>query len=140
MRSKNTLHGSLVAAAVFAIVGNAPASAQDVVRIGFSAPLTGPFAENGRQMSAALTLFAEQNGTAVAGRKIEVILRDDGGVPDQAKRLAQELGVNGKVAVLAGYNPTPAALAVAPIATEAKIPQLGHALKDYAFAALRSGD
>ena len=53
-----------------------------------------------------------------------MILRDDGGVPDQAKRIAQELVVTGKVAILAGYNPTPPALAVAPLATEAKIPQI----------------
>jgi branched-chain amino acid transport system substrate-binding protein len=102
----------------------APAGAQESVKIGFSAPLTGPFAENGKQMVAALKIFAEQRGNMVASKKIEVILRDDGGVPDQAKRIAQEFVVQSKVAVLAGYNPTPVALAVAPLATEAKIPQI----------------
>jgi len=102
----------------------AAATAQETVKIGFSAPLTGPFAENGKQMIAALKIFAEQRGSTVAGKKIDVILRDDGGVPDQAKRLAQEFVVQDKVAVLAGYNPTPVALAVAPLATEAKIPQI----------------
>jgi branched-chain amino acid transport system substrate-binding protein len=62
------------------VFGNTPALAEDVVKVGFSAPITGPFAENGKQMSAALRLFIEQNGTTVAGKKIEVILRDDGGV------------------------------------------------------------
>ena len=109
------------AAAAFAI---GPAGAQETVKIGFSAPITGSFAENGRQMKAALELYAEEHGTEVAGKKIEVILRDDGGVPDQAKRIAQEFLVTGKVAILAGYNPTPPALAVAPLATEAKIPQI----------------
>ena len=75
-------------------------------------------------MVDAAKLFVELNGTTVAGRKVEVIFRDDGGVPDQAKRIAQELVVNAKVAVLAGYNPTPAALAVAPIATEARVPEI----------------
>jgi len=114
----------LLAAAGALAVLPAAASAQDTVKIGFSAPLTGPFSENGKQMIAALKIFAEQRGSVVAGRKIEVLLRDDGGVPDQAKRIAQEFVVQSKVAVLAGYNPTPVALAVAPLATEAKIPQI----------------
>jgi branched-chain amino acid transport system substrate-binding protein len=124
MRSQSAFVRSLVTAGALIIFGAVPASSQDVVKIGVSAPITGPFAENGKQMSAALKLFIEQNGTTVAGKKIEVILRDDGGVADQAKRIAQELVVNEKVAILAGYNPTPTALAVAPIATEAKIPQI----------------
>jgi branched-chain amino acid transport system substrate-binding protein len=113
----------LAAAGAFAVLPTA-AGAQETVKIGFSAPLTGSFAENGKQMVAALKLYAEQNGSTVAGRKIEVILRDDGGVPDQAKRIAQEFVVQSKVAVLAGYNPTPVALAVAPLSAEAKIPQI----------------
>jgi len=102
----------------------AKADAQDVIKIGLSAPLTGPFAENGKQMIAAAKLFKEENGTTVLGREIKLITRDDAGVPDQARRIAQEFVVNDKVAVLAGYNPTPNALAVAPIATEARIPQI----------------
>jgi branched-chain amino acid transport system substrate-binding protein len=98
------------------------ACAQETIRIGFSAPITGPFAVYGKQMQSALKLFIEQNGSTVAGKKIEVIVRDDAGAPDQAKRVAQELVVNEKVAILAGYLPTPTALAAAPIATEAKIP------------------
>src|ERR1700748_1760287 len=75
--------------------------AQDTIKIGFSAPITGPFAENGRQMTAALKLYAQEHGTEVVGRKIEVLLRDDASVPDQAKRIAQEFLVNSKVAILA---------------------------------------
>jgi branched-chain amino acid transport system substrate-binding protein len=106
------------------ILACAPSAAQESIKIGFSVPLTGAFAENGKQMLAAAKLFAEQNGTTIAGRRIELIIRDDGGVADQAKRIAQEFVVNDKVAFLAGYNPTPNALAVAPIATEAKIPEI----------------
>jgi branched-chain amino acid transport system substrate-binding protein len=96
--------------------------AQAPIKIGLSAPLTGPFAENGKQMLAATKLFMQKSGSTVAGRQIEIVIRDDGGNPEQAKRLAQELAVNAKVSALIGYNPTPAALAVAPIATDAKIP------------------
>jgi branched-chain amino acid transport system substrate-binding protein len=114
--------------ALFAVAASAIAAtashAADPVKIALSIPITGPFAENGKQMLIAAKLFMERNGTSVAGRTIELIIRDDGGVADQAKRIAQELVVNAKVAMLAGYNPTPAALAVAPLATEAKVPQI----------------
>jgi branched-chain amino acid transport system substrate-binding protein len=86
------------------------------------APLTGPFAPNGKQMQVAAELYMKEHGDTVAGKKIELIVKDDGGVPDNAKRLAQELVVNNKVNVLMGMGLTPIALAVAPVATEAKVP------------------
>jgi branched-chain amino acid transport system substrate-binding protein len=113
---------AFVVASVCVALAARGADAQDVIKIGLSAPVTGPFAENGKQMLAAAKLFMERNGATVAGHKIQLIIRDDGGVPDQARRIAQELVVNDKVAVLAGYNPTPPALAVEPIATEARVP------------------
>jgi len=106
-----------------ALAATAPRAAEPV-KIALSIPITGPFAENGKQMLAAAKLFMERNGTSVAGRAVELIIRDDAGVADQAKRIAQELVVNSKVAVLMGYNPTPVALAVAPLATQAKVPQI----------------
>jgi branched-chain amino acid transport system substrate-binding protein len=66
----------------------------------------------------------KQHGDTVAGRKIEIILKDDGAVPDNTKRLAQELIVNDKVNFIAGFGVTPAALAAAPLATQGKIPQI----------------
>jgi branched-chain amino acid transport system substrate-binding protein len=122
MHAQRSVLGSFALASLLAIVG--PASAQETVKIGLSLPITGPFAENGREMTAALKLFIEQNGNMVAGKKVEMILRDDGSVPDQGKRIAQELVVEDKVAMLAGYNPTPTALAVAPLSAEAKIPEI----------------
>lgn len=123
-RTPGGLIGLRFIAGALAVFGAWPVCAQETVKIGFSAPITGPFAENGKQMSASLKLFAERYGTEVAGKKIEVILRDDGGVADQARRIAQEFVVGKKVTVLAGYNPTPTALAVAPISAEAKIPEI----------------
>jgi branched-chain amino acid transport system substrate-binding protein len=58
----------------------------------------------------------------VAGKKVELILKDDTAAPDVTKRLAQELVVNEKVNVLAGFGLTPLALATAPIATQSKTP------------------
>jgi branched-chain amino acid transport system substrate-binding protein len=129
--TRGTFARRLPAFAIAAALGSmsvafpgAKAGAEDAIKIGLSAPLTGPFAENGKQMLAAAKLSMEENGTTVAGHQIQLIIRDDAGIPDQARRIAQELVVNDKVAVLAGYNPTPPALAVAPIATEAKIPMI----------------
>ena len=93
-------------------------------RIGLIAPMTGPFASTGRQMEAGARLFMAQNGVNIAGRKIELILKDDTGTPDVTKRIAQELVVNDKVDVLAGFGLTPLALATAPVATQSKTPMV----------------
>ncbi|HMR31182.1 MAG TPA: ABC transporter substrate-binding protein [Geminicoccaceae bacterium] len=98
--------------------------AEDALRIGLILPMTGPFASTGRQVEAAARLFMAQNGDTVAGRKIELILKDDGGVADQTKRIAQELIVNDEVSMLAGFGLTPLAFAAAPLATQAKVPMV----------------
>src|SRR4051795_10757982 len=100
------------------------AFAQDAVKIGLILPMTGPQASTGKQIDAGVKLYMQQNGDTVAGKKIEVILKDDGAVPDNTKRLAQELIVNDKVNVIAGFGVTPAALAAAPLATQAKVPEI----------------
>jgi branched-chain amino acid transport system substrate-binding protein len=63
----------------------------------------------------------KEHGDTVAGKKIQVILRDSASVPDNTKRLSQELIVNDKVNILAGFETTPSAMVVAPLATEAKV-------------------
>jgi branched-chain amino acid transport system substrate-binding protein len=103
----------------------ATAQAQDnTLRIGLVLPMTGPFASTGRQIDAAVKLYLAQNGATVTGRKVEVILKDDGGVADATRRLSQELVVNDKVVVLAGFGLTPLAFATAPIATQSKTPMV----------------
>jgi branched-chain amino acid transport system substrate-binding protein len=93
-------------------------------KIGLILPMTGPQASTGRQVEAAARLYMAQNGDTIAGKKIELIVKDDTSVPDVTKRAAQELVVNDKVNVLAGFGITPSALAVAPIATQSKTPQV----------------
>ena len=93
-------------------------------KIGFILPMTGQSASTGKQIEAAIKLWQAQNGTTVAGRKVEVILKDDGAVPDVTKRIAQEMVVNDKVDVLAGFGITPCAFATAPIATQSKTPMV----------------
>jgi branched-chain amino acid transport system substrate-binding protein len=100
------------------------AFAADPVKIGFILPMTGQQQSTGRETIAAVRLYMAQNGNTVAGRKVEVILKDDAAVPDNTKRLAQELIVNDKVHMVTGFGITPCALAVAPLATQAKIPEI----------------
>jgi branched-chain amino acid transport system substrate-binding protein len=92
------------------------------IKIGLILPMTGQQASTGRQIDAAVKLWIAQNGNKVGGRTVEVILKDDGAVPDATKRIAQELIVNDKVAVIAGFGITPTALATAPLATQSKTP------------------
>ncbi len=111
----------LAALAAWLAAGRVHAQSE-AVKIGLILPMTGPQASTGRQIDAAVKLFLAQNGARVAGRKLEVIVKDDAGVPDTARRHAQELVVNDKVAVIAGFGLTPCALAAAPIATQSKTP------------------
>jgi len=101
------------------------AVAADPFRIGLILPLSGPFASTGKQVEAACRLYMQKNGDTVAGRKVELIVRDDTGVaPETTKRTAQELIVRNQVNILAGFGLTPLALATAPVATEAKTPMI----------------
>ena len=95
------------------------------IKIGLILPMTGPFASTGKQISAACRLYMERNGAAIGGRKVELILKDDTGLaPETTKRIAQEMVVQDKVTVLAGFGLTPLAFAAAPVATEAKVPMI----------------
>src|SRR5881396_1036417 len=91
----------------------------ETVKIGAVLPLTGGQAAVGAQIQAAIKLYMEKHGTTVAGKKIDLIIKDDAGVPDNSKRLAQELIVNEKVGVIASAL-TPSAMAIGPLSTQGK--------------------
>src|ERR1700735_4009387 len=113
-----------VAACAVAGVLTRPTAAQEVLKMGISIPMTGAgFNAVGRQLAAAIKLYVAQHGDVVAGRKLELTVRDDGGVADNARRIIQEMIVNEKVGLI-GIGVTPTALAIAPLVTEAKIPTL----------------
>src|ERR1700739_1986663 len=116
--------GVAIAGAVAFASVLAPVQAQETVKIGLILPMTGGQASTGKQIDNAVKLYMQQNGDTVAGKKIEVILKDDAALPDNTKRLAQELIVNDKVNFIAGFGVTPAAFAAAPLATQAKIPEI----------------
>jgi len=123
MKLSRTLQ-SLAAAAMLALTAGA-AHAEDTIKVGLIAPFSGPFADYGKQMDAGIKAYMKLHGNKVAGKKIEIIMKDTTGpVPEIAKRLAQELVVRDKVDFLAGFGLTPEALAVAPIAEQAKKPMI----------------
>jgi branched-chain amino acid transport system substrate-binding protein len=123
IRTKLSLQAA-VGVAVAGAVGLASAQAQETVKIGLILPMTGGQASTGKQIENAVKLYMQQKGDTVAGKKIEIILKDDAAVPDNTKRFAQELIVNDKVNFIAGFGVTPAALAAAPLATQAKVPEI----------------
>src|ERR1700742_2468510 len=98
-----------------------PAAAQDTVKIGIILPYSGQFADGAAQMDNAIKLYVKEHGDTVAGKKLEFIRKDTGGIaPDVAKRLAQELVVRDKVDILAGFVLTPNAMAAGDVSEQAK--------------------
>ena len=104
-----------------ALLAATPVAAQGTVKIGLILPYSGQFADTGTQIDNGIKLYMKQNGDTVAGKKIEIIRKDTGGVaPDVAKRLAQELIVRDGVDILAGFALTPNTLAASDVSAEAK--------------------
>src|SRR6202048_1718677 len=101
------------------VLGARCALAQEGVKGGLVLPLTGTLAPVGKQVQAGAQLYMQQHGPSAAGKKIDLIIKDDASVADNSKRLAQELIVNDKVGVI-GSALTPSAMAIAPLSTQAK--------------------
>lgn len=118
-----TIAAAFATTALFAFAPGA--QAQDTIKVGVIAAFSGPFADYGKQMEGGIKAWMAQHGDKVAGKKIQIIYKDTTGpAPEVAKRLAQELVVRDKVDFLAGFGLTPEALAVAPIAQQAKTPMI----------------
>ena len=118
-RCKASLLG--IAGLALALLGAGSASAQDTVKIGIINEYSGQFADTGAQIDNGIKLYVKQHGDTVAGKKIEFIRKDTGGIaPDIAKRLAQELVVRDAADIFAGFSLTPNALAAADVSAEAK--------------------
>ena len=109
------------AAALALLAAPAPALAQDTIKIGVIMPYSGQFADLATQMDNGIKLYVKQKGDSVAGKKIEFIRKDTGGVaPDVATRLAQELITRDNVDIFAGFTLSPNAIAVSKVSAEAK--------------------
>ena len=111
-----------IAFGIFALlVTGSAANAQGTVKIGVILPYSGQFADTATQLDGGIKLYMKQHGDTVAGKRIEVIRRDSGGVaPDVAKRLAQELVVRDNVDILGGFVLSPNTLAAADVSSQAR--------------------
>ena len=97
------------------------AHAAGTIKIGLIEPYSGQFADAATQQDNAIKLFVKENGDTVAGKKIEIIRKDVGGInPPVAKRLAQELVTRDKVDILAGFVLTPNAMAAGDVSKAGK--------------------
>jgi branched-chain amino acid transport system substrate-binding protein len=120
---RRLLGGAWVATMLLAAPSIVRAQEQDVVKIGLVQSMTGPLGTIGKAVVDGARLYVQQHGDTVAGRKIRLIVKDDATSPEMAKRLAQQMIVNDKVAIL-GVGITPSALTIAPLVTEAKVPTI----------------
>src|ERR1700738_1985490 len=119
MQFQSWIKRAIIGAAMLGAAGTL--QAQGVVRLGMVAEFSGPFAQYGQQMLGGMKAYMKQHGDTVAGKKIEIVQKDTTGpAPDVAKRLAQDRVTRDNVDILVGFGLTPNALAVAPVATEAK--------------------
>jgi branched-chain amino acid transport system substrate-binding protein len=114
-KSFHLFAASALAVALFA----GEVAAQETIKVGLVMPLTGVLGPVGKQAVAGARLYMAQHGDMVAGHKIELVVRDDASVPDNSKRITQELIVTDKVAILGG-GLTPNVLAIAPLVNESK--------------------
>ena len=118
-----TLRMLSLCAGAAALLAATAANAQGTIKIGLIMPYSGIFADTSTQMDGGIKLFLKQNGITVAGKKIEIIRKDVGGInPPVAKRLAQELVTRDHVDILAGFVLTPNALAASDVSKQAKVP------------------
>ena len=104
-----------------ALIAATSAHAQGTVKIGVVMSYSGQFADPGAQIDNGIKLYMKQNGDTVAGKKLEILRKDSGGIaPDVAKRLSQEVIVRDGATIIAGYDLTPNALAAADVSAQAK--------------------
>ncbi len=122
MRSYRNMWIAVAAACTLAL-GVPPASAQ-TVKVGLITAFSGLNADIGPVMEKAMKLYIQEHAKDLPpGVKVELLARDSTGPnPAKAKQLARDLVVRDGVQFLTGVIFTPNALAIAPVATEAKVP------------------
>ncbi|HEX3969873.1 MAG TPA: ABC transporter substrate-binding protein [Stellaceae bacterium] len=106
------------------LAGIGVAAAQTEIKVGVISTMSGPDAQPGDEMNKGIDLYVKTHAKDLPpGVKVTLIYRDDTGAnPDIAKRLATELVTRDHVNFLAGVVWSPNASAIAPVATEAKVP------------------
>src|SRR5437867_7070015 len=112
MRLMTRFLSILVASAL--MLGAGKALAQGPIKIGFISPISGAIAQAGKDMYNGCELYWEETGWQIAGRKLEVILEDNGGEPATAITKARKLVESDNVHMLAGIILSNVAYALVP--------------------------
>ncbi len=102
-------------------LGATPSAAQEELRIGFIATLTGPLAATGKDMSNGMEMYLEEVKHDFAGMKVKIIIEDDQGKPPVAVLKAEKLIRQDKVHLLIGGVLASVGYALAPISTREKV-------------------
>jgi len=115
--------GVVLAAALLAVgPGAARGAERGPIRIGFFAPLSGSFAQTGKDMVDGFMLFWEEAGGQAVGRRVEVIVEDNEGVPATGLTKVRRLVEQNKVHTVAGGVLAATGYAIAPYVEQNRIP------------------
>jgi branched-chain amino acid transport system substrate-binding protein len=121
MTSKIERRAGLLTAVCFAVaMGAMPAAAQEELRIGFIAPMTGPFAQVGKDMNDGLNMYMEEVNSNFGGTKVKIIVEDSQAKPDTAVTKAKKLILEDHVQMFIGGVLASEGYALAPVSTAEK--------------------
>src|ERR1700730_10962567 len=110
----------LIGACLAFAAGLAPAAAEEELRIGLIAPMTGPFAQVGADMTNGFKMYLDEVNSNFAGAKVNLIIEDSQGKPDTAVTKAKKLILEDHVQLLVGGVLAPEGYALAPVSTAEK--------------------
>jgi branched-chain amino acid transport system substrate-binding protein len=110
----------LIGACLAFAAGLAPAAAQEELRIGLIAPVTGPFAQVGTDMTNGFKMYLDEVNSNFAGAKVNLIIEDSQAKPDTAVTKAKKLILEDHVQLLVGGVLAPEGYALAPVSTAEK--------------------
>jgi branched-chain amino acid transport system substrate-binding protein len=122
MRSATAFAIVLGLVATALVLGPGTADAQGPIKIGFLAPLTGPFAQIGKDMVTGTEVYLDEVGRQSGGRKIELIVEDSEGNPATALTKARKLVEQDRVHLLTGGLLASTGYALHPYVDSQKIP------------------
>jgi len=111
-------------AAVASVLATGEAGAQGPIKIGFLSPLSGAIAAAGKDMYSGCELYWQETGWRMAGRKLEVTLEDNEGLPATALTKLRKLVESDRVHVVAGVILSNVAYALVPYIEQQGIPAL----------------
>jgi branched-chain amino acid transport system substrate-binding protein len=97
----------------------APAQAEEL-RIGLIAPMTGIFAQVGKDMADGFQLYLDQHNNKLGGADVKLIVEDEQGKPDIAVTRAKKLILQDKVQMFIGGLLASTGYALAPVSTADK--------------------